>query len=431
MSKLKKELNLLDLVCIGISQIIGAGIFVVSGIAAGIAGPSVILAFWIASFIALLTALTTAELSSIITETGSSYAYTKRAFGKFFGFLVGWMRYFDNVVSVSAVSLGFSAYLISLFFPFLPKSFLVVSSIALIVALTMPNIIGAKITSRISSVLVLIKLSALSFLIFIGSFYLLRNFDINKFLPFFPRGFSSTLAASSLIFFAFLGFQTIAMASEEAKNPKKDVPLAIILSFLICSLIYVGVAIVSIGSVDWRILGSVDHPLSYVTQKITNNEYASLFVTFGALVATASVALASIYSSSRTIFALSRDNLLPKAFAKVNKKFGTPIMSIIVSSLLSILLVLSGSINFVVSIVNFGSLFNFIFTNLSLIKLKKKIKEKPTFELPFHPLIPIAGTISCFILMLFLENEAKIVGSIWLLIGLLIYLIREKRIKHV
>jgi amino acid transporter len=429
MSKFKREFTLFDLVGIGISQIIGAGIFVVSGIAAGTAGPSVILSFWIAGFIALLTALTTAELSSIITETGSSYAYTKRAFGKFFGFLVGWMRYFDNVVSISAVSLGFSAYLLSFFFPFLSQSFLIISSIALIIVLTIPNILGAKITSRISSIFVLIKLSALSFLIFVGGFYLLKNFDKSKFVPFFPNGFSSTLTASSLIFFAFLGFQTVAMASEEAKNPRRDVPLAIILSLLICSLIYIGVAIVSVGSVDWKILGSVDHPLSYVTQKITSNEYASLFVTFCSLVATASVALTSIYSSSRTLFALSRDNLLPKTFAKVSERFGTPITSVIISSLLSILIVLSGSINFVVSIVSFGSLFNFIFTNLSLIKLKNKINKKPTFELPFHPLIPIAGAISCFVLMLFLENNAKIVGSIWFLVGILIYLIREKRIK--
>jgi len=429
MRRLKKELNLLDLVDIGISQIIGAGIFVVSGIAAGIAGPSVILAFWIAGLVALLTALTTAELSSIITETGSSYAYTKRAFGKFFGFLVGWMRYFDNVVSISAVSLGFSAYLISFFFPFLSQSFLVISSILLIILLTIPNILGAKVTSRISTILVLIKLLALSFLIFVGLFYLFKNFDVKKFVPFFPNGLPSTLTASSLVFFAFLGFQTIAMASEEAKNPKRDVPLAIIISFLVCSSTYILVATVSVGAVDWRILGNVDHPLSYVAQVITNNEYASLFITFGALVATASVALASIYSSSRTLFALSRDNLLPKTFSKISENFGVPIESIIASSTLSTLIVLSGSINFVVSIVNFGSLFNFIFTNLSLIKLKKKIKKKPSFELPFHPLIPIAGAISCIILMIFLENNAKIVGTAWLLLGILIYLIREKRIK--
>lgn len=428
MSKLKRELSFLDLVSIGISQIIGAGIFVVSGIAAGIAGPSVILSFWLAGFIVLLTALSTAELSSMITETGSSYAYTKKAFGKFFGFLVGWMRYLDNVVSISAVSLGFSAYLLS-FFSFLPQTSLVILSITLIIALTIPNMIGTKITSRISSILVLIKLSALSFLIFVGMFYLLKNFDKNKFVPFFPNGFSSTLTASSLVFFAFLGFQTIAIASEEAKNPKRDIPAAIIFSFVICSLIYIGVAIVSVGSVDWRILGSVSHPLSYVAQKITNNEYASSFVTFGALVATASVALTSIYSSARTLFALSRDNLLPKTFAKVNEKFGTPITSVILSSLLSSLLVLSGSLNFVVSIVNFGSLFNFIFTNLSLIELKKKIKKRLAFELPFHPLIPISGVISCFILMLFLERGAKIAGIAWLLLGVLIYLIREKRIK--
>ena len=268
MSKLKKELGLFDLVSIGISQIIGAGIFVVSGIATGIAGPSVILSFWIAGLVALLTALTTAELSSIITETGSSYAYTKIAFGRFLGFLVGWMRYFDNVVSISAVSLGFSAYLISFFFPFLSQGLLVILSTALIIVLTIPNILGVKTTSRISSILILIKLSALSFLVFVGIFYIIKNFNIKNFIPFFPNGLSSTLTASSLIFFAFLGFQTIAMASEEAKDPKRNVPLAIILSFLICLLVYVGVAVVSVGSVDWRILGKIDHPLSYVAQKI-------------------------------------------------------------------------------------------------------------------------------------------------------------------
>jgi APA family basic amino acid/polyamine antiporter len=427
MSKLKKELGLFDLVSIGISQIVGAGIFVVSGIAAGIAGPSVILSFWIAGLIALLTALSTAELSSLITETGSSYAYTKKAFGNFLGFLVGWMRFFDNVVSISAVSLGFSAYLISFFFPFLPKGFLIISSIILITLLAIPNIIGVKQTSKLSSIFVLIKLSALFFLIFVGIFYLTKNFNINNFIPLFPHGFSSTLTASSLIFFAFLGFQTIAMASEETKNPRKDIPLAILLSFLICLLLYVGIAIVSIGSVDWRILGNIDHPLSYVAQKITNNEYASSFITFSALIATASVALTSIYSSSRTLFALSRDGLLPKLFSRVNRNFGTPIASVIVSSFISAIIVLSGSINLVVSVVNFGSLFNFIFTNLSLIKLKMKLKKKPNFELPFHPLIPLAGTISCFLLMVFLENNAKIIGVVWLSIGILIYLLRGKK----
>jgi len=429
MSKLKRELSLLDLVDIGISQIIGAGIFVVIGIAAGVAGPSVILAFWIAGMVALLTALSTAELSSIITETGSSYAYAKRAFGKFVGFLAGWMRYFDNVVSISAVSLGFSAYLLSLLFPLLPKNFMIASSLILILALTLPNILGAKITTRISSVLVAIKLSALSFLIFVGFFYLAKNFNVNNFLPFFPNGFSSTLTASSLVFFAFLGFQTIAMASEEAKNPRKDVPLAILISFLICFLLYIGAAIVSVGSVDWRILGNVDHPLSYVAQVITNNEYASLFVTFGALVATASVALASIYSSSRVLFALSRDNFLPKVLSRINENFGTPIASVAISSLIAAMIVMTGSINLVVSVVNFGSLFNFVLTNLSLIKLKNKIKKKPSFELPFHPLIPTLGAISCIVLMLFLENNAKIIGILWLLIGASIYFLRRKRIK--
>ncbi len=429
MSKLKRELSLLDLVDIGISQIIGAGIFVVIGIAAGIAGPSVILAFWIAGLIALLTALSTAELSSIITETGSSYAYAKKAFGTFVGFLAGWMRYFDNVVSISAVSLGFSAYLLSLLFPFLPKNLMIVSSLILIFALTIPNIFGAKITTKISSILVLIKLSALSFFIFVGFFYLSKNFSIDNFLPFFPNGFSSTLTASSLVFFAFLGFQTIAMASEEAKNPRKDVPLAILISFLVCFLFYIGVAIVSVGSVDWRVLGNVDHPLSYVTQVMTKNEYASLFITFGALVATASVALASIYSSSRTLFALSRDRLLPYSLSKINENFGTPVVSVVISSLIAATIVTTGSINLVVSIVSFGSLFNFVLTNLSLIKLKGKLRKKSSFELPFHPLIPTLGAISCIALMFFLENNAKIIGSIWLFIGALIYFLRRKRIK--
>ncbi|MCX8190682.1 MAG: amino acid permease [Candidatus Aenigmarchaeota archaeon] len=426
MPKLKRELNVFYLVMIGIANIIGAGIFVVSGVAAGIAGPSVVISFFIASLAALFTGLSLAELSSAITQTGESYTYSRKAFGNSIGFVVGLIKMMNNVLSVTAVTMGFSIFLISFFFPSL-NSFIYLFTVSSLVILlsTYLNIVDISKMSKVATFLTLVKIFAISFFITLGLFYVKDNFDPQKLQPVFPNGLSGTFHAASMVFFAYIGFQVIAMATEEAKNPKRDIPAAILFSIFICYVLYSLVALVQVLVVDWQTLGKVENSVLYVTQKITDNYFVSLFMIFSILSAMLSVIITTIYSGSRLFFAFSRDGFIPKSLCEVDKKYKTPVKSILLLSFMSILCLFINDINLLISIVSFGYLLTFLLTNLSLIKLKKKIK--PKFELPFHPWIPILGAISTILLIISLDNVAKIAGLAFVLLSFLIYFLFVKR----
>jgi APA family basic amino acid/polyamine antiporter len=242
MAELKRTVGIFGAASIGIASIIGAGIFVLSGVAAGLAGPSVILSFLIAGLISLLTALSAAELSSFITDTGASYAYTKRAFGKFWSFLVGWFKYFDYIVGAAAVSVGFAAYFTELF-GFTGSTAIILSAIGLPIVFTILNLIGVKETAHVTSVMVLIKVFALVLVIMLGGLFLARNFNVANYTPFFPKGINGTLNGAAIIFFAFLGFNTVSMVSEETKDPKRNIPKALMLAFIVSFILYMSVGL--------------------------------------------------------------------------------------------------------------------------------------------------------------------------------------------
>jgi len=426
MTKLEKKFDIPQLIFLGIANIIGAGIYVVGGIAAGIAGPSVIISFIIAGIIATLTALVIAELSSAITDIGESYTYSKKAFGNYIGFIVGFIRFLSSVFSTTSVAMGFSAYLIIFFFPnYNFPIFLYLLSTLVIIISSVLNILGISKMIKFATFLTIFKIFALSFFITLGIHYSLKNFDIQKLIPPFPNGFKATLEAASLVFFAYIGFQTIALASEETKNPKKNIPLAIFFTMLFCSIFYTLISLIQITTVYWYELKNVEYSLLYITRKITENYIVNLLITSSALAAMLSVLLTTVYSSSRIAYALAKDGFLPSFLKKIDKKYKTPIYSIIISCFLSTLLLLIKNLSTLISFVSFGYLTIFLITHLSLIKLKKKIK--PKFELPFHPFIPIISIFFIIVLIAFLENTAKILGICFILIGSLIYLFLTKR----
>ena len=232
---LKRSIGVFGAASVGIANIIGAGIFVISGIAAGLAGPSVILSFLIAGLISLLTALSTAELSSFITKTGAAYAFSERAYGRLPGFTVGWFMYFGRIVSASAVSIGFAGYVIKILGlnGDLP---IVTFALSLPLVFVILNIIGVKESTMATSIMVIIKVAALILLIAFGGVYLFSNFHPENFTPFFPNGVNGALDGAAVIFFAFMGFNTVAMMSEETKNPTETIPRALILAL---SLIHI------------------------------------------------------------------------------------------------------------------------------------------------------------------------------------------------
>lgn len=423
MTELRRNVGTFGAASVGIANIIGAGIFVLSGVAAGIAGPAVILSFLIAGLIAMLTALSAAELSSFITETGASYAYTKKAFGRFWSFLVGWFKYFDYMVGGAAVSIGFAAYLTSLFnlegpFPIL------IAAISLPVILCVLNILGVKEATRTTSIMVLIKIFAIVLLLMVGGFYLSAHFDIGHYTPFFATGFGGMLNGAAVIFFVFIGFNTVTMMSEETKNPQKTIPKALMLAFFVTFVLYIAVAFLLVGVLDWKNEASDAHPLGSIAEIVSENPMFFDFISFSALIASGSVVLSSILGGTRASFAMGRDRLLPSQFDKISKKFGTPYFSIIVGGIIIVIFagVFYNSIDTIASIVNFGSLFTYLFVNLSLIKLRRLEPhiERP-FKVPLYPVIPILGAISCVGLMYFLSDSAKIVSVIYAVIGLSIF----------
>jgi APA family basic amino acid/polyamine antiporter len=429
MTKLQRKVGLFGAASVGIANIIGAGIFVVSGVAAGLAGPSVILSFLLAGFIALMTALSSAELSSFITETGASYAFTKKAFGRFPSFLVGWFKYFDYIAGAAAVSVGFAAYFTSLF-GLSGELPLLLAAMGLPVVFTALSLFGTKESADATSIMVVIKVFALMLLMVLGVFYLAQHFDMANFSPFFPNGINGTFNGAAIIFFAFLGFNTVAMMSEETKEPEKTIPKALILAFIVTFILYVCIAFFEIGILDWQMLGTSASPLEDLAVAVTENRLFIDFVAFSALIATASVLLSSIIGGTRASFAMGRDRVLPSQFDKISKRFGTPYFSVMFGGL--IIIVLSGlfynSIDAIASVVNFGSLFTYLFVHLSLIKLRKiKPEINRPFKVPLYPAVPAIGSASCVLLMYYLSDNAKIAAFVWFAVGLFVYFIMTKR----
>ena len=433
MAELKRNIGTFGAASVGIANIIGAGIFVLSGVAAGIAGPAVILSFLIAGIIAMLTALSAAELSSFIIETGASYAYTKRAFGRFWSFLVGWFKYFDYMVGGAAVSVGFAAYLTSLFglegaMPIL------IAAVSLPIVLCVLNILGVKEATRATSIMVLIKIFAIVLLLMVGGFYLSQHFDIGHYTPFFATGFGGMLNGAAIIFFVFIGFNTVTMMSEETKNPQKTIPKALMLAFVVTFVLYMCVAFVLVGILDWH--GEVNdaHPLGSIASVISENQMFFDFISFSALIASGSVVLSSIIGGTRASFAMGRDRLLPPQFDKISKRFGTPYFSTIIGGAIIVIFagVFYNSIDTIASIVNFGSLFTYLFVNLALIKLRK-IEPNITrpFKVPLYPVVPILGAVSCIVLMYFLSDSAKIVSIVYAIIGIAIFFFIYRKPKTI
>lgn len=426
MSELKRTLGVFGAASMSIGAIIGAGIFVLIGVSAGMGGPGVIVSFLVAGITALFTALSAAELSSFITETGGSYIYTQKAFGDFLGFLVGWIRSFDYIVGAGCISLGFAGYFSSFFGIPSGRGEMIVIAIILSLLLMLINIKGISEASGVTSILVILKITALAIFIIMGGFFLFVEKDFSNYHPFSPNGIGGILSGASIVFFAFVGFETIGMLAEEVKNPERNVPKAIMLAFLISTFLYIGVSIVAVGLVNWKILEISTAPLETALKVATSNIFIIKFVSISALFATASVVMTSILGSSRGLFAMARQGMIPRSLAKISKR-GVPTFTIIIAGVGISLIAVLGNIKWIASVSNFGNLITYIFINLSLVRLRKKSPDaNRIFKVPFYPISPILGIMSCIILLFFLNKNAIIFGGTWILIGIATFHIYKK-----
>lgn len=432
MTELKRNLGVWGAASIGIGAIIGTGIFVLLGVAAGLAGPSVIFSFIIAGITALLTGLSSAELSSFITEEGGSYIYTTKAFGKFPGFVIGWIKSFDYIVGSSAVSIGFASYFTYfLNIPPLQSTIITVATIWPLILMIL-NLRGIREASGTNNGLVALKVSALVLFIIVGAFYLFNNPNLSNYQPFFPNGINGMLSGAAIIFFAFIGFNTVTMVAEEVKDPQKNVPKAVLLSFAVCTLLYIGVSLVAVGLVNWQTLGRSTAPVELALTVATNNFLLLEFIAISALFATTSVILSSIIGGSRALFSMARQGVIPEIFSRISKN-GIPLFTVIISgiSISLIILVSSGNLDQLASIFNFGTLLTFTFINLSLLQLRRtKPNVKRGFKVPFYPLTPVLGVISCAILAFYLNPNAVIYGGSWIAIGIVVYFLNRWRVRR-
>lgn len=428
MAELKRTLGFWGAAGIGIGAIIGTGIFVLIGVASGIAGPAVILSFVIAGFVALLTGLSTAELSSFIHESGGSYIYTTKAFGEFPGFVVGWMKSFDYIVGASAVSVGFAAYFT--YFVGIPTttSTLVIIGTLWPLILMLLNLYGMREASGMNNLLVALKILALLLFIIVGATALIKSGDYSNYYPFFPNGFSGVMSGAAIIFFAFIGFNTIAIMAEEIKDPEKNVPRAILFAFAICTLIYIGVSIVAVGIVNWQSLGTSSAPLEFALKTVTDNIFILQFVAISALFATTSVIMASIMGGSRALFAMAREGVLPEVLSKISHR-NVPAFTILLCGIIisGIVVITSGNLDWLASLFNFGTLLTFVFINLSLLKLRKMMPDaKRSFKVPAYPYTPIFAIISCIVLALYLNSNAIVTACFFLAIGIIVYYLNKR-----
>jgi APA family basic amino acid/polyamine antiporter len=415
-SELKPSLSLFDAASVSVGAIIGGGIFVVTGIAAGLAGSALIVSMLIAALISLLTALSFAELTSWQPKEGSIYEYSYQLVSPFAGFLVGWMWILSNTFAGAAVSLGFAYYLTALV-PSLNPNYV---AAVVCLAFTAVNYYSVKQSARLNNILVTAKLLILAFFITYGMLFM----NPTNFTPFKPLDVG-VFSGAVFFFFAYGGFARAAVIAEEVKDAKRNVPKAMLTALAISAIFYILVGTVAVGLVGPNKLANSNSPLEEA-MKATGNSAATFTIALGGMLATASVLLTSVLGVSRMAYAMARRKDLPQALAKLDPKRNTPIYSTWIIGLIMTLLVLLIDLSKVVAISSFAMLFFYTLANVSALRLKTEKRAYPR-------ILPAIGAASCLALLtfeLFASLQSWIIGTACLLVGAVYYVAKQKPRKQ-
>jgi basic amino acid/polyamine antiporter, APA family len=404
--ELRRALTLFDAFAIGLGAIIGAGIFVVTGVAANMAGPALMLSLVIGAVVSAFTALSFAELAMRIPKEGGGYEFAHQLVSPFGGFVSGWMWLMSNVLSGTAVAIGFASYL-AVFIP-LPVNIVAAAACLGVMAV---NLWGIKESTTLNDLLVVFKVGVLMVFVAIGVMLV----HPENFVPFAPNGYWGVMQGAAIIFFAYSGFGRIAMVSEEVIDPKRTVPKAIFLALITSTIIYMLVAGVSVGMIGYQGLAGSASPLS--TAAALESPLLSKFVGIAAIAATLSVLLTTLLGMSRLSFAMSRNGDLPKALTKLNPRTRTPVVAIVLFGGLMAIFCLFSNILFAAALSNFGSLLYYALVNASAMKMPR----------PSYPrVIPVLGLVSCLALMLFLGLDAWLFGALGLVVVVVLFLTRNR-----
>jgi APA family basic amino acid/polyamine antiporter len=434
---LKRNLGPLDLILLGIGAVIGAGIFVLTGHAAATAaGPAIVLSFVLAGFACALAALCYAELSSMIPVAGSAYTYAYAVFGEIIAWLIGWILILEFSVGAATVAIGWSGYLISFLASFgiiIPEHLAHAASAheaggvnlpAALIILAMSYILyrGIKLSTIFNSVIVAIKVAVI--LVFV--FAAMGSIEPANYTPYMPFGISGVVQGAALVFFAYIGFDVVATAAQESKNPTRDVPIGILGSLLVCTILYLAVAAVLVGVMPYTEL-NVAAPIAKALDHIQLGALSPL-IKIGAIAGLTTAMLALLLGQNRVFYAMGRDRLLPGVFAKIHPKFQTPSFATWLVGIGVALIAGLSPIGKVAELVSIGTLAAFTVVCGGVLVLRYRHPElaRP-FRAPLFPLLPIAGMAINFYLMLGLPLITWLFFLKWIVLGLAVYVFYSYR----
>ncbi|TDG03455.1 amino acid permease [Paraburkholderia guartelaensis] len=442
---LKKALGALDLTFLGIGAIIGTGIFVLTGTGAVQAGPALMVSFLIAAVACCFAALAYAEFASTIPVAGSIYTYSYATLGELAAWVIGWDLMLEYGLATSAVSVGWSGYLQSLLSGFgltLPAALSAapgavpgvhtlfnLPAFLVMMAITALLSVGVRESTRINNIMVAIKVTVVLLVIAVGVFHVTPA----NWHPFMPNGWRGVFGAAAVMFFAFIGFDSVSSAAEEVKNPKRDLPVGIIASLAVCAVLYVAVAAVVTGIVPSPRFAHVGHPVSFALQ-VAGENWVAGFIDLGAVLGMLTVILVMSYGQTRIIFAMSRDGLLPAKLSKVHPRFATPFFT---TWLVGIFFGLIGALvplNVLAELINIGTLAAFSMVSIAVLVLRRTHPHLPrAFRCPGVPVVPILAVGSCLFLMINLQPLTWVAFLVWTAFGLIVYFgysRRHSRLAH-
>ena len=429
-TRLVRSFGVLQLTMISVGATLGTGILVILGESVPLAGPAIWISFAIAGLAALLSAVSYAEMAGMVPAAGSSYSYTYATMGEGMAWICGWCLVLEYAVSVAAVAVGAGQYVneaLAVFGLALPDAIsqppgdggvLNVPAIVIVVLATALLVRGARESAWINTAIVVVKVGILVFFCAVA----FTAFNAAHFEPLLPMGAAGVSAAASRVFFSYIGFDAASTAGEEARNPKRDLPRAILLSMLIVTTIYVLVAVAAIGARPWGWFDGTEAALVKILEETTGQPWIALVFAVGAVLAIVSIVLTVLYGQTRILLSMARDGMVPKIFGRVSPRTGTPVAgTLIVGTAVALTagLVPLGALADATSI---GTLFAFALVNVAVIYLRRHRPELTrSFRVPLFPLTPILGAAMCGYLMLNLGADTWVVFGLWMLVGLAVY----------
>jgi len=431
---LRRTLGPANLVMLGIGAIIGAGLFSLTGIAAADnAGPAISLSFLVAALGCAFAGMCYSEFATMIPIAGSAYTYAYATLGEMVAWIIGWDLILEYAVSNMAVAVGFSAYADSLLRGFgweLPRqlmqpmfvsgqptgAYFNLPGFLIVMLITVVLVIGIRESAGANDFMVAVKVTAILVFIFAAS----HHIQPSNWKPFMPNGWQGVLTGGAIVFFTYIGFDSVSTAAEECQRPQRDVPFGIIASLVICAVLYVSVALVLTGIRHWASLGNAA-PVASALEALGLHRLQR-WVTIGALTGMLSSLLVFQLGQARVWFAMSRDGLLPKAFSKVHPRFRTPHISTWAAGLFVAIPAGVFDIGTLADLSNIGTLFAFLLVSLGVLVLRRKQPDRPrAFRTPWVPVVPILSIVCCLILMASLPLETWARFLVWLVIGLTVY----------